>query len=170
MERLEGRRKVYVASSWRNRFQPGVVAALRSMGHEVYDFRHPAPDNNGFQWRSIDPEWAGWTIPEYKQALASPIAQQGFKSDYDAMQWADTGVLVLPSGRSSHLEAGYFVGAQKPLLVLLPQESTMEPELMYLMAHALCVSYFDLLELFEVYRDGDSVAAAEGSSLRVLRA
>ena len=37
-------RKIYVASSWRNREQPSVVKALREAGHEVYDFRNPAPD------------------------------------------------------------------------------------------------------------------------------
>lgn len=31
--------RVYVATSWRNEFQPGVVAALREDGHEVYDFK-----------------------------------------------------------------------------------------------------------------------------------
>ena len=35
--------KIYVASSWRNLLQPGIVLALRRCGHEVYDFRNPAP-------------------------------------------------------------------------------------------------------------------------------
>lgn len=33
--------KIYVASSWRNPYQPEVVAALRKTGYEVYDFRNP---------------------------------------------------------------------------------------------------------------------------------
>ena len=37
--------KIYVASSWRNAQQPAVVARLREAGHEVYDFRNPAPAN-----------------------------------------------------------------------------------------------------------------------------
>lgn len=32
-------RRIYVASSWRNLVQPGVVTILRRLGHEVYDFR-----------------------------------------------------------------------------------------------------------------------------------
>jgi len=36
--------RVYVASSWRNEFQPGVVAVLKADGHEVYDFR----DSEGY--------------------------------------------------------------------------------------------------------------------------
>ena len=33
--------KIYVASSWRNVFQQDVVAILRDLGHEVYDFKNP---------------------------------------------------------------------------------------------------------------------------------
>lgn len=33
--------KVYVASSWRNSYQPEVVKALRLSGHDVYDFCQP---------------------------------------------------------------------------------------------------------------------------------
>lgn len=47
--RLEGLRKVYVASSWRNLLQPGVVSALRSMGHWVYDFKNPSEGDKGFR-------------------------------------------------------------------------------------------------------------------------
>jgi len=49
------------------------------------------------------------------------------------MRKADVCVLLLPSGRSAHLEAGYFVGAGKHLFVLLA-DSAQEPELMYKMA------------------------------------
>jgi hypothetical protein len=41
--------RIYVASSWRNEAkQQATVLALREAGHEVYDFRHPAPGNEGF--------------------------------------------------------------------------------------------------------------------------
>lgn len=112
--------KLYVASSWRNPWQPAVVALLRRAGHDVYDFRHPpGGDHLGFSWSDVDPEWMTWGVEEYVAALEHPIAVAGFESDFAAMQWADAGVLVLPSGRSAHLEAGYFVGAGKPLYVLL---------------------------------------------------
>jgi len=39
------RRKIYVASSWRNDYYPKVVAKLREAGHEVYDFRNPPSDS-----------------------------------------------------------------------------------------------------------------------------
>lgn len=34
--------KIYLASSWRHRGQPNLVAILRGAGQEVYDFRNPA--------------------------------------------------------------------------------------------------------------------------------
>lgn len=112
--------KLYVASSWRNEYQPSIVDDLRVLGHEVYDFRHPpGGDHLGFSWSDVDPEWRKWNINDYLAALKHPIAVAGFESDFAAMQWADAGVLVLPCGRSAHLEAGYFVGAGKPLWILL---------------------------------------------------
>lgn len=87
--------KIYVASSWRNQHQPQVVSFLREQGHEVYDFRHPA-GKTGFQWSQIDEDWRNWSTDQYRAALEHPIAQAGFKSDFDAMQWADVCVLVLP--------------------------------------------------------------------------
>jgi hypothetical protein len=124
--------KIYVASSWRNSRQPDVCAFLRSQGHEVYDFRNPAPGNIGFAWSSIDPEWENWSSMEFRQALAHPIAQEGFGFDFRAMEWADQCVLVLPCGRSAHLEAGWFTGKDKPLTIYSPTNN--EPELMYLLA------------------------------------
>lgn len=135
--------KLYVASSWRNPYQPNLVEILRGVGHEVYDFRHPpAGDHLGFSWSDVDPDWQRWTPKSYLRALAHPIARAGFASDFGAMHWADACVLVLPCGRSAHLEAGWFVGAGKPLIILLdafidPEDTPArghEAELMYAMA------------------------------------
>lgn len=135
-------RRIYVASSWRNLYQQNVVAHLRDCGHEVYDFRNPRPGDHGFHWSDIDRAWQDWTPQEYRAALEHPIAVEGFGSDFDAMRAADTCVLVLPCGRSAHLEAGYFVGAGKDLYIL--QIDAHEPELMYRMATAICLSIHEL--------------------------
>ncbi len=131
------RAKVYVASSWRNAQQPSVVARLRDEGHEVYDFRNPAEGDHGFHWSSIDPEWQEWSPATYVQALHHPLAQAGFKTDMDALRWADAVVLVMPCGRSAHLELGWAVGAGKQTMVLL---SDGEPELMNLMVDTLATT------------------------------
>ena len=143
--------KLYVASSWRCPNQPRVVELLREAGHEVYDFRHPAPGNTGFHWSEIDPEWRHWTPDEMVMGLQHPIAGDGFGLDWEAMQDADGCVLVLPCGRSSHLEAGYFVGAGKPLWIIVTEG---EPELMYRMASAVCTSCGEVIEEIEAWRQG----------------
>jgi hypothetical protein len=156
--------KLYVASSWRNPHQPDLVADLRVQGHDVYDFRHPpGGDHLGFSWSDVDPNWTSWTADQYVAALDSPVAAAGFESDYAAMKWADAGVLVLPCGRSAHLEAGYFVGAGKLLYVLLdsaefqPDAGHHVTELMYRMATGIFTDRDKLL--VDLY-DGSPMQAA----------
>ncbi len=126
--------KLYVASSWRNENQPYIVEWLRQELHEVYDFRNPTDGDHGFHWSSIDPDWEGWSVESYQLGLDHQLAEDGFNKDWDAMHWADACVLLLPCGRSAHLEAGYFVGLGKPLFILLDK---IEPELMYKMASGI---------------------------------
>lgn len=104
--------KIYVASSWRNPFQQEVVNILRDLGHEVYDFKNPPHGNGGFQWSDIDPDWQNWTTKQYQEALNHPIAQKGFDSDFNGMQWADVCVMVLPCGRSANTEAAFVKGTE----------------------------------------------------------
>jgi hypothetical protein len=138
--------KIYVASSWRNGYQPDVVAFLRQNDHEVYDFRNPAPGNDGFNWREIDPGWRDWTIPQYVAALNHPIAQAGFGLDMNALRWCDACVLVLPCGRSAHLEAGWAAGAGKQVVIYAPNPKE-EPELMYLMTAGVVTTMPHILGL-----------------------
>lgn len=137
-------RKIYVASSWRNARQPQVVNALQLDGHLVYDFRNPRPGDCGFAWSQIDPNWECWDPEKYRQALDHPIAKAGFASDFNAMKWADTFVLVLPCGRSAHLELGWACGQGKQTLILLDK---VEPELMAKMVDHLCVTLEELREI-----------------------
>lgn len=121
--------KIYVASSWRNEFQPAVVEVCRSCNHEVYDFRNPAPGDHGFAWSEIDKNWRNWSTEEYMEALIHPISIKGFSMDFNGLQWADVCILVLPSGRSAHVEAGFMKGQGKDVYVFSPIRQ--EPELMY---------------------------------------
>ena len=59
------RHRVYVASFWRNTLQPDVVSALRQDGHEVYDFKNPAPGEKGFSWSEISDSRLDWTADDF---------------------------------------------------------------------------------------------------------
>jgi hypothetical protein len=154
--------KVYVASSWRNTEQPDVVRALRADGHDVYDFREPKPGNHGFSWHEIDP-----TIPrgpadlhlpagEIAMMLQHPAAVDGFKLDMDALTWCDVCVLVLPCGRSAHLEAGWAAGAGKVTIALLADG---EPDLMWKMLGSLCCGIEGVREALRATQERRAVEA-----------
>lgn len=128
-------RRIYVASSWRNQDHSEVVHALRLLGHRVYDFKHPQNEEKGFSWKDAgyEPNPQKPSIAAYLTALASKEAHAGFHVDMTAMYWADTFVLLLPCGRSAHIEAGWALGRDKEVFIVLSEEK-FEPELMYLMA------------------------------------
>ena len=136
--------RIYVASSWRNQYYPEVVERLRGAGHEVYDFRHPPHGGNGFRWTEIDPvALTDWGFADYAEGLHHPLAERQFAADLEALEWADTCVLVLPSGRSAHTEAGWMAGAGRRVIAYIPE--MVEPELMYKLFDAVVGTLDDLL-------------------------
>jgi len=137
-------KRIYVASSWRNKHQLGVLRFLRDIGHQVYDFRNPPHGPGGFTWSEIDENWQEWTKEQYKNHLLnSARASQGFTQDIRGMMWCDTCVLVLPSGRSAHLEAGWCAGAGKFVITFIPGEPE-EPDLMYLLTDHIALNFNEL--------------------------
>lgn len=138
--------RIYVASSWRNTFQQHVVHTLRAAGHDVYDFRNPEPGDHGFSWRQCaTPEQLADPRAFRDAVLTHPVARAGFRKDMSALVDADATVLVLPCGRSAHLELGYATGAGQRTIVLLDSPMS-EPELMYLMNTEICVSLDEVVE------------------------
>jgi hypothetical protein len=127
--------------------QPAVVQTLRAAGIDCYDFRNP-PNNSGFGWEETDPNYqrgsqGNTPVKMYLEMLEHERAHEGFAADFGAMQQADTFVLVLPCGRSAHLEMGWAVGAGKRTAILL--EDPIEPELMYKMVDLITPSMLELL-------------------------
>lgn len=137
---------IYLASSWRNLHHPEALKILRAAGHEVYDFRNPTEGDNGFAWSAITDEPKPWTTETMREVLNHPVAQRGFGLDFDAMSRCSTCVLLLPCGRSAHLEAGWFIGAGRPVIVWGHQAEKHEPELMYLLATAIETTPRELLQ------------------------
>lgn len=140
--------KIYVASSWRNKQQPCVVKRLRSAGYEVYDFRNPKEEGSVFHWPEIDPLWQSWTPQKFRDCLQHPLAIKGFATDFKALQESDAVVLVMPCGRSSHLELGWSAGAGKITIILL---SDGEPELSYKLADHIALSIDEVLSVLNDY-------------------
>jgi hypothetical protein len=129
--------RVYVATSWRNIYQPSVVNALEKEGHEVYYFRHPSNDSNGFYWSDIDKgykTWSDidkgyktWTPSEYIKMLRHPLSKEGFRQDFSHLEWCEACVYVTPCGVSASLEAGWIAGSGRLLICYIPE--VREPDL-----------------------------------------
>jgi len=132
--------RIYVASSWRNKYQNEVVLSLRQDGHEVYDFM----DEERFHWSEIDKDWKNWpkNITKYLIGLRHKRAIEGFGRDMSNLRWCDVCIYVMPCGISASLEAGWAKGAGKKLLVYIPELK--EPDLMVNMAD-MVTDDFDLI-------------------------
>jgi hypothetical protein len=131
--------RIYVASSWRNEFQPTVVAALREDGHEVYDFK----DSEGFHWYEVDPLWKSWTPDEYITGLSHHCAERGFNRDMQSLKECDVCVMVMPCGPSASMEMGWACGTgKKRVAVYIP--AIREPDLMVKMAELVTASLEDI--------------------------
>jgi len=144
-------KKIYLASSWRNRDQQDVVSHIRMLGHDVYDFKQLKPGHQGFLWSEMDEAYSSWNAEELRNALLHPAAMDGFRLDFAAMNWADTFVMLLPCGKSSHLEAGWAIGMGKPTYFIL--NGCQEPELMYKLATGIFSTingFYEALQFDEI--------------------
>lgn len=121
--------RIYVASSWRNVYQPGVVNALRLDGYEAYDFKgagdgwgEKGPGPGGFGWGEVEPGWKAdnQDVKQYLRALDHPRAKQGFERDMGALEMADCTVMVMPCGVSAAMEMGWACGAGQFVAVYMP--------------------------------------------------
>ena len=132
--------RIYLSSSWKNGTQPVLVKELRKRGHKVYDFRHPQGRNDRNVWESVSRRKGlrqaydqNMILPsDFDQLLADEKARERFEEHFAAMSDADTCVIILPCGRSSHAEAGWMAGHGKRVFVF-DTEQYVKPELMYLM-------------------------------------
>lgn len=110
--------RVYVIGSLRNPMIPDVARALRSEGHEVFDDWYAAGPRADDHWQEYEQQ-RGRT---YAEALQGCAATNVFRYDKANLDKADAVVMVLPSGKSAHLELGYCIGTGKPGYILMPPE------------------------------------------------
>lgn len=111
--------KIYIASSWKNAEIVGDLSfTLRHEGHNVFDFTDPLSRPQGFDHFVFNANSLkeASTI-DWVDFLSWDESKRAFRSDKAGLDWAEVVVLVLPCGRSSHLEAGYAIGQGKKVFV-----------------------------------------------------
>ena len=140
--------KIYVASSWKNPFHNAMVEDLMFAGYEVYNYRNQ-PES--FQWADISPRWQVWSNHDVRSVLEhNEKVELAFEKDKWMMDNADVCILLLPSGRSSHMEAGYMVGKGKNLIIAMFENE--RPDTLYKLAYRICVTKQEIFEALNVIR------------------
>lgn len=109
---------IYIIGSLRNDQIPIVGNGLRARGWEVFDDWFAAGPEADDHWQSYE-KFVGRS---YGQALKGRAARNTFRFDYANLHRADAGLLVMPAGKSGHLELGFIVGLGKPGYILFDKE------------------------------------------------
>ena len=136
--------KIYVASSWKNRWHDLVVSRLRKRGYCVYNYREKNAD---FSWEGVDPDYKNWTPEEYLKGLLHRDASEAFWLDMCALDSADVVIAIEPLGISSALEVGWASGFGKPTILLAT--GSFKPELMVRIAQFRVSSLEDAITVLE---------------------
>ena len=110
--------RIYVLGSLHNPLVPRVGRILRDEGHLVFDEWYSAGPDADKHWRDYE-QARGHSLGE---GLFSREAGNTYRFDKDFLDWATIGVLVLPAGKSGHLELGYLIGRRIKTYVLLDKE------------------------------------------------
>ena len=132
---------VYIIGSLANPNVLPIAKRVMDTGHEVYcEWHCPGPDADKF-WQ----EHCKFFKLTYQQALDGWHAKQVFEIDLFHLDRCDTAILVLPAGKSGHLELGYIRGSKKPGYILLDKEPD-RYDLMYRFGNIVTTELDEILD------------------------
>lgn len=135
-------KSIYVIGSLRNPEIPLFAADLREAGFDVFDDWYSAGEHADDAWR--DYEIARGR--SYDEALKGYAAQHVFGFDKKHLLRCDAAVLVLPAGKSGHMELGFVLGKDKPGFIFMDKNPD-RYDVMYNFATGV---FFDKQKLIDV--------------------
>ncbi len=141
---MSSQRSIYLIGSLRNSEVPAIATALRERGWDVFDDWYAAGPEADDYWQKYETARGH----NYREALSGYAARHVFKFDKAHIERCDVGLLVLPAGKSGHLELGYMLGTGKPGYILLP-EKTDRYDVMYKFATDVFTTFEEMWEAFK---------------------
>lgn len=132
---------IYLIGSLRHPRVREVAAALRAHRLEVFDDWHAAGPEADDIWQRYEQERGR----SFREALVAKHARMVLDFDRDNLNRSTSAVLVMPAGKSGHLELGYIIGQGKPGYILLEAEPP-RWDVMYAFATNI---YYDTNELIK---------------------
>ena len=110
--------RIYLAGSWKNQQEIFLIRdILKTQGHEVDCFASEENGRISFNWSKLPDIQDKLPKMDAKDMLEVPRVQEAFREDKKWIDWCDLCLLTLPSGKSSHLEAGYAKGQGKTVVI-----------------------------------------------------
>jgi len=142
---------IYLIGSLRNPEVPKVGNRIRKeTGLDIFDDWWSASDDADDWLRDY---YKGRSF-SYKEAIHSYAAKHIFEFDLHHLDRCDGGILLLPSGKSGHMEMCYLRGQGKPAYILFDKEPE-RVDIMYNFATDIFFNIEDLInELRQVYGNG----------------
>lgn len=141
------RMKIYLIGSLRNPRIPELAEKLRALNYDIFDDWYAAGPEADDYWQQYENR-RGHT---YQEALDGYAAGHVFAFDLHHLNEADAGVLVLPAGKSCHLELGYMIGKYKATYILIEEEPE-RFDVMYKLADKVVLSEDELITELEAER------------------
>jgi hypothetical protein len=133
--------KLYLIGSLRNPQVPIVAQQLRHAGHTVFDDWFAAGPEADDRWRDYE-RGRGRT---FIQALDGFACRNVYAFDRKHLDEAEAAVLLLPAGKSGHLELGYAIGQGKLSFIVLDDDPD-RYDTMYRYATKVVANVDDLVE------------------------
>lgn len=137
-------KSIYIIGSLRNPEVMEVDKLLSSVGLETFS-----------EWFSAGPEADDFLRDyfrakgyNYSQVLQSYAAKNIFRFDKDHLDRCDAAILVMPGGKSAHLELGYVVGKGKPGYILMDKEPE-RVDIMHQFATEVFMNKEEMLDYFK---------------------
>jgi hypothetical protein len=139
---MKRRRRVYIIGSLRNENVVRLEIELRKLDYAVFAQWYGAGPTADDCWKKYEQD-KGRT---YGQALYSGAATHVFQLDATYLKKADIAVLLLPAGKSGHLECGVAIGAKKRAFIVFEEEPTDRWDLMLRFAEKVFFSQQEFLD------------------------
>lgn len=133
--------QIYLIGSLRNPAITSLGNALRKEGFSIFDDWMAAGPEADDYWQKYETERGR----SYEEALEGEAAKNVFDFDKRHLDESEAAVLILPAGKSGHLELGYMAGCKKWTAILFDKVPD-RYDVMYQFANARCFSFDQLLK------------------------
>lgn len=136
-------KSIYVIGSLRNERITEIAKELRRVGLDAFDDWMAAGPTADDSWKTYEID-RGRT---YQESLQGHAARHVFDFDKYHLDRCDAALLVLPAGKSGHLELGYMSGKGRPTFILLDDQDV-RWDVMYQFATKVFTTKEEMIDYF----------------------